>query len=279
MRYDKLKAYTMARQRRSKGFAIGLPSFLKGIRDLLTRNLLAAFTVAVFLLITALSINLFLHTSHYFRVHAVDTAQTQLDRPAAAQLASEILRLCKGKNIFDLDLRWLERSVEASYPDAKSVAVKRVFPDTVGIVIGFRRPVAVVSDGKLYPVDEELFVLPPAADPRSIKDLPIILGVDVRLEGRRGRKHDIPGLRAAIALLKEARRARFIQQYGIATIDAGDIKSMTFYFKNGLEVRIGCEDLAKRLEALKKVLKDPRLLIDKVQYIDLRFEDVVIGPK
>ena len=44
-------------------------------------------------------------------------------------------------------------------------------------------------------------------------------------------------------------------------------------------MRIGCEDFKDRLETLRRTLKDPRLALDRVEYIDLRFGDAVIGPK
>ena len=80
-------------------------------------------------------------------------------------------------------------------------------------------------------------------------------------------------------LLKEMRRSRLLSEYGIATIDASDIKNLSFYLKNGIEVKIGYENFADRLMMLTKTLRDSRLVTDRVQYIDVRFENAVVGPK
>jgi hypothetical protein len=44
-------------------------------------------------------------------------------------------------------------------------------------------------------------------------------------------------------------------------------------------VIMGYEDFRERLRTLKDILRDPRLAIDRVNYIDVRFKDVAISPK
>jgi hypothetical protein len=57
------------------------------------------------------------------------------------------------------------------------------------------------------------------------------------------------------------------------------IKELSFYFASGLEVKIGCENLKARIRLLENTLRDPRLMADRIRYIDVRFENAVIGPK
>ena len=42
---------------------------------------------------------------------------------------------------------------------------------------------------------------------------------------------------------------------------------------------IGYENLKERLEALHDTLRDPRLVLDSISYIDVRFKDIAISPK
>lgn len=79
-------------------------------------------------------------------------------------------------------------------------------------------------------------------------------------------------------LLRELKKAKFLKNYGANRIDAGDLENLSFYLASGVEVRIGPENFKDRLETLSRTLKDPRLVMDKIKYIDLRFKDVVIGP-
>lgn len=62
-------------------------------------------------------------------------------------------------------------------------------------------------------------------------------------------------------------------------IDASDINELSFYLDDDLEIRIGYENFKERLNNLKVTLRDSRLLKDRVKYIDVRYEDVTIGPK
>jgi cell division septal protein FtsQ len=69
-------------------------------------------------------------------------------------------------------------------------------------------------------------------------------------------------------------------RYKVTGIEASDPRAMVFYLDDGLEVKIGNERFKERLGMLRKTLRDPRILRDRIKYLDLRFdEDVVIGPK
>ena len=64
------------------------------------------------------------------------------------------------------------------------------------------------------------------------------------------------------------------------TLDAGDMRSMSFVLgEGGPLVIIGYENLKERLQALHDTLRDPRLVLDSISYIDVRFKDVAISPK
>ena len=83
----------------------------------------------------------------------------------------------------------------------------------------------------------------------------------------------------AIELLNRIKKSKFLSGYSANTIDAGDVRNILLYLKNGVEVRMGGEDFEDRLDVLQKTLRDTRLVMDKIKYIDVRFKDVVIGPK
>jgi cell division septal protein FtsQ len=214
----------------------------------------------------------------HFRLKTVETRSVYLDQKSVTAVNAQILNLYKGLNIFKINLKNVASFIQKSYPDAKEVAVRVVLPDKLLVTMKFRRPVAVVRGNKRYPVDDEGFVLP-NMDAASIASLPVIDGVSVRYDERRGGKAVSKNLALALELLKEIRRTRFMAEYGLDAIDAAELNSMSFYLKNGVQVKIGCEDFAKRLASLDRTLKDPRLLLDRIQYIDVRFKDVYIGPK
>ncbi|MFA5146089.1 MAG: cell division protein FtsQ/DivIB [Candidatus Omnitrophota bacterium] len=268
----------MKKQRRFKGIKMKLPDFVRDARDFIVEKIVALLTILALVLTGVFLINIFLVRSDYFRIRAVEVKDILVDQESTAALSMDLLRSYKGRNIFKTDVNEIARSLKKTYPDARRLTVTRAMPDRLVVNLNFRKPVAILSNVRQYPVDEDGYVLP-NVDARFLKDIPLITGISIRNEGRKGKRADLKNLNGALELLKEMRRARFLAEYGIVSIDAGDLKGLSFVLKNGLEVKIGCENIKARLSTLKKTLKDPRILLDRIAYIDLRFNDVVIGPK
>jgi len=263
----------VARQNRQK--KIKLPDFMEDAKESFLRRAAAAAVMAVFVAAVFFLAQAFLYRSDYFKLRVVETRAAFLDQRAASVINNQILSLYKGQNIFKIPLKVIAQYVRTSYADVKEIAVRIALPDRIVMEVKLRRPIAIVRNIRYYPIDEEGVVLPPVALIDMTKDLPIIDGVDLKY----GRKGNPRNLKFAMELIKNIKQSRFMSNYGLVSINAADPRSMSFYLSNGLEVKIGSENFSQRLEALSKTLKDPRLVIDKIKYIDVRFEDVAIGPK
>lgn len=235
-------------------------------------------SIAVFLALSLLLAKTFVQKSGYFKLRSVEVRDLMISKDLAALITDELMRSYKDENIFDVDIKEIAKSLRSSHPDARNVAVMRELPDKIVVSFNFRSPVALIGNEKRYPVDDECFILT-SMDASSLKGLPIVVGVDIRYEEKRGKKCESKNLKVALELLKAIKKSDFLNELSINTIDAGDIKGMSFYLANGLEIRIGDENFSQRLEVLKKTLRNPRLVVDRIKYIDLRFEEVVIGPK
>ena len=260
----------MKRQNRFKKIKVKWPSFLDSFKEYVLKRSVPILAIFIFLAVLALTMKAFLQGSDYFRIRAVEAGP--------GRSSGELLKTYKGKNIFAVDIKGLSRSLEASYPDAKDISVVRVLPDKLLIRLKFRQPVAIINDAKGYSVDEEAFVLS-NIDARYLGKLPVISGVDIRNQERKGVSARSKNLKAALALLREMKESKFFSEYSVVAIDAADIKDLSFSLKNGLEVKIGYENFKERLKLLKNTIRDPRLAVDRVEYIDVRFENAVIGPK
>lgn len=246
-------------------------SFFKDLRKMIFKKIINLVVVAVFLLITFVFTATFLYRSDYFRLRSIETKCAFLDQKIAFAINNQLLNTYKGRNVFKINLKTISQSLETSYSDTKKVVVKIALPDKLVITMKFRKPIAGLRNFKtLYPIDEDGVVISSAGSDASIKELPIIEGASFR---------QTSNLKLALELLKEIKRSRLAVEYGVEIINARDIKNLSFYLKNGIEIRIGSEDFKERLEALKHTLKDPRLVMDRIKYIDVRFSDVVIGPK
>lgn len=265
-------------KRQKKPRSAKQPSLFSGANPLVVERITGIALIALIITATLISGAIFVERSDYFRLKSVETRSTFLDQRTIQTMNTGILNLYRGFNIFRINLKNISDSIQKVYPDAKDVSVRIALPDKLLISMKFRRPVAIVKDGKLYPVDEEGYVLP-SMDASSLGALPVIEGVGIRYDERKGKRSNSRNLQYALELIRESRRHRFMTEQGLASINASDPKDISFFLKNGVEVKIGTENYPERFDALERTLKDPRLLLDRIRYIDVRFKDVTIGPK
>lgn len=230
------------------------------------------FIVSAWLLTTA-----FLGRSDYFRLRYVEP-KGAADRSLIV-VRNEILADYKDKNIFKIDLKAIASGLEPRYPDAKDIVVKMVLPDKLSISLSFRKPVAILSSGRNFPVDSDGVILV-NRDLSRLGDLPVIKGVDAKYAGRFRKRCESRNLKAALELVDVIKRTKFLDRYRIKTLDASDIRSMSFTLgEGGPMIIVGYENLKERFEALHDALRDPRLVLDSISYIDVRFKDIAISPK
>ncbi|MDP3730829.1 MAG: cell division protein FtsQ/DivIB [Candidatus Omnitrophota bacterium] len=219
----------------------------------------------------------FLQRSDYFRLRSVEF-RGAADRSLVA-VKSEMLANYKDRNIFKIDLKAIASGLAPRYPDAKDIVVKRVLPDKLFVALNFRKPVAILSNGRNFPVDRDGVILV-NRDLLSMGDLPVIKGVEAKYAGRFRKKCESSNLKAALELIDVIKRTRFLDKYRVKTLDASDMRSMSFALgEGGPTIIIGYENLKERLEALHDTLRDPRLVLDSISYIDVRFKDIAISPK
>lgn len=265
----------MAKQKRKSALA----PFVDNFREWLFKVIVNTLVFVVFIAVVVLLIQAFLYGSDYFRLRAVEMKDTPLDGQSISVVTNQILGSCKGRNIFTINLKTIAASLYSRFPDAKEVTVKLALPDKIVANVRFRRAAALVRGAKYYPVDDDGVVLLNANE-ALFKFLPIIEGVEMRPSERRAASGaPYRNLKVALELLSEIRRAKFMAQYGVLSVNAADAKALAFTMKNGVQVKIGFENFGSRLDMLRKILKDPRMALERIEYIDVRFKDVVIGPR
>jgi len=255
------------------------PSFLSGLKKAMLEKA-AGFAVAlIFIFVIIALAKAFLYKSDYFRLRTIETRSVASETGLAPSVKyDQLLGLYKGRSVFSINLKNIVRFFEDAYPDAKEIRASVVLPDKIAVDIRCRRPVAFLNGERNYIIDDEGCILSGMYG-SPLKNLPVIEGVGTRSPERVGRKFTSDNLKSALELLKEVKKTRFPAKYGVTRINAHDPKNLSFSLANGVEVRIGCENFKDRLRVLEKTIKDPRLVLDRIDYIDVRFEDAVIGPR
>lgn len=244
-------------------------------RKLLTKKIL--YTVITFVSIAA--IYLFLRNSPYFRLETIGV----IDKGRVTALdTDELLRMYKGKNIFGININSLSSRIERNFPVIREAVVKKILPNKLEIDIIPRVPVAIIKSRGSFPIDRAGMVLSPEIllpQTRGIRKLPAITGFSIWLSPKVGAKLKNPQLQNAFLLLDSLKESFILSDYAVDTIDVSNYKNISFYLENGIEVKIGNENFLDRLSRLKAVLDNPGLDKENIKYVDLRFKDVIIGPK
>jgi cell division protein FtsQ len=196
---------------------------------------------------------------------------------AGSYLAGELSRIGVGQNIFLTDIKRIETSIKRDYFDVKDIRVQRIFPNKLIFFVEKRKPIALIKSSYYYPVDEEGIVLREVSS--SIQEpLPLIEGIHV---GRRdvGRRKSSKRLTKALHLLEVMKIAGIFENHNVSKIYAPNSSNLSFYIDDGLQIKIGGEKFQERLNVFKKTLRESDIKLREIAYIDLRFKDVVIGPK
>ena len=257
--------------RRVKKF--NLPKHLR-IRNLIPIIVLIAVCAGLFNWLHS-----FIIESPYFKISKVEIAI--IGRASLAnKTIKELLNVHKGRNIFDVDLKATRDYILSNYPEIRTLVINRVLPNKLILNVRPRRPVAQISASlNFYLVDTQGVILPQASS-LVFEGLPIISGVDSRsILSSIGKECEYEGLKKALRLLEVINQMKFSQGHEVHMIDISDEKNLSLYIEDGIEIKIGGEDFRERLGMLDKTFETGRFAKNQIRYIDLRFGNVIIGPR
>lgn len=185
-----------------------------------------------------------------------------------------------GRNIWDVDLGRMARELHAQQPHLKQLRVVRVLPQVLQVEAVERQPVAQVLLRSWHPVDREGYLLP-SSGTMPAEHLVILRGVeDPKAPLASGKPNTGERLQRALKLIDQLRGSSWLAGHRLSVVDAADPQQVTFVLDDGMEVRCGSHaHLTQDLKRLRTVLQQVAKHDMNVRYIDLRFQDPVIGPK
>ncbi len=184
----------------------------------------------------------------------------------------EILRLANipnGVNIFSLSVQDIEASIETNLL-VKKAQVERKWPSKLVISVQERKPIAKINDkGQEYLLDgEEQLIKNPLKTPIS---LPLLSGLSLQ-------DNRLPTVVNFLLSLQKQGEAIFPQ---IASFTMDAAKGLIVQLSNGLTVYWGELDtsqIAENISRWQQVQDDLNNKGISLQYIDLRFKNVVVKP-
>jgi len=186
-----------------------------------------------------------------------------------------------GANIFLVDLNDLKERIEAAHPELRDIVVRRALPDRLIIQARQRLAVAQVYGDRLYSIDKDGVFLPYANN--SVEgDIPLISGIRVAGPARSSAVQK-ERIKKALFLIDALSVNKKLLMYRIKTVDISDIRNISFFLSakdaEKVEIKIGDGEFNKRLDVLATIMEQLGQDIGRVKYIDLRFEDPIVGPR
>ena len=186
------------------------------------------------------------------------------------------LSYLKGRNIWSLDLERESRLLSLYNPTYRRINLVRVLPNRIFVDIQPRQPLAFVKLGRFFLVDREevLFDIPEDA---SEMELPVILGLNNKLVNpASGKKYNLRELWLALNIIREFENIKALSSLKIKKINAESAGNLSFFLSDKLEIKIGQEDVLRKLNILKDMLLQSGNDLANIKYIDLRFQEPVV---
>jgi cell division septal protein FtsQ len=195
------------------------------------------------------------------------------------QAAFDFCELKKGENLIALDLVSVQQVIKRKHPEFKEVKVRRVLPNRIEVTLKRRTPILQVAFSRYVQIDKDLVILP-GSSPAPFKNLTVIEGAPLPKEGLYvGVTIRDAVTKKAIKLSEIIKESQILRKHTLSKIDIGDPKNIVVIVDEDIEIRIGGDHFMERLKILGQTLKTVELDRTKIRYVDLRFDDVVIGPR
>src|ERR1051326_5117754 len=197
-------------------------------------------------------------------------------RNVSAQEIFALAKLPASAPMFGVDLYGVEQRI-LGHAFVKSAAIERQYPDALRISIVERVPIASVNAGKMWYVDRVGVFMPHG---QAMKlDLPVIAGLEVVDRVQAGSKLSSNDLPQAIDLLKTAQSIDSSVYHFISEVNMKGGGNITLFSSEaGIPILIGRGDIARKLVLLQTFWSNfvKAENTEKLQYIDLRFDDQIV---
>jgi cell division septal protein FtsQ len=200
-------------------------------------------------------------------------------KPLTPAVAHHFAGLRIGERILDTDLVRSERLIRSKHPEYQWVQVKRILPDEVRLVLREKAPLAQIHHYAYYQVDTAGMVISePSAEPFA--KLPVIRGIEVSERNlRRGYHLNRHAMNQVIQLLRDVRRYDILKGHELTAVDVGDRNNYLVWIDGRIEVRLSSRDFGSQLRKFADALANLDLDPDKIGYVDLRFDEIIVGPR
>ena len=233
--------------------------------------LLIFLTVAIFVY---QGIRKFFRSSSYFRIRTI-----AVEDPNLQFIAKEDLARYRGRSIFDVNVRDLQRVLASKYPQVSSLKIIKNFPDQISVVAKKRFPTfQLIHRNKLVILDSNAVVMGISGglDPNLTVLTGVKLGVSYLGPGTMIRDDRVISALKVFRLFKTTPGLSAIK---ILKINAASPSGLEIYLTDEFKVIVDKDSFGDKANVLSMMLSQGRLNIAQISYIDLRFNEPILGKR
>lgn len=185
-----------------------------------------------------------------------------------------------GQNLWTIDLKALAEDLRSQRPDLKRVRVTRLLPDTLQVETVARKPIAQLKLGQWHAVDRDGFIFPRPSQ-TVWNELVIVKGLEeAKPLLKVGRENAHEQLLLALRMVSRLQASPTLAGHRLTAVQVGNPKQLSFLIDDDIEIRCGDEPaLDRHLDRLRTVLRSVSRNQVAIRYIDMRFQDPVVGPR
>jgi len=186
------------------------------------------------------------------------------------------LKNLKGKNIFKIDIKRLERQISERYPYIAQLRVVRQLPDRILVLAKKREPLMQIYFKKKYLLLDTqgvalYYTLQPA-------DLPQVYGIPLERDWLfLGRTIRGPELNKVVDILNSFKASPYLGRWRIHAVQAGNLSKIDMLVGENMHVILDQDDTQDKIELLQMLISANKINLNQVKYIDLRFKEPVIA--
>ncbi len=232
--------------------------------------------IAIFL--TSLTWLFYQRISHYLRQSSLfEVKKIEMSSSLKSVQSHHLTRLI-GKNIFSINLRDVQKKIQTQYPEVDQLKILKKYPDTILVTARKREPFAMLSNPSHdILVDNEGVVL--SFGELSDVKLPSISGIPLRSKIALGQSLKSKELNVALYILRSFQGNGDLSHFEIATVNVHNLSKIDFYLSNNLKIIYDQDKILQKTKNLGILLSQGNLDFSKIQYIDLRFKEPILGKK
>ena len=213
-------------------------------------------------------------TSPYFKVETF-----AVDDPALNFLEKQDLWKLRGRSIFMVNLKQLQGSLSAKYPQIAQLKIVKNYPDQLLVQAKKRFALAqTILKRRIFVLDDQGVILNFLAHVDST--LPIIRGLS---EKNKNIDLGFPvmgkDLAEALKIIKVYQEHKVLASYPMVDINIENQSKIELTIINNLKIIIDREKIEQKMNVLAVLLTQAKLDLEDIKYLDLRFQEPIIGKK